>query len=208
MTDPREFWRGVAVGVLLMSAIAVGILQLQETRSLEANDHRADSLQAQLDTAAMKSAQDSIEHARLGAIADSSSAAARRALAARPRPTFTVAPDTTPAVEGDTVQRALIMRAIDPVPFKVPQFLIDQLQEQEQALGYAMRAWQSSEKARLFADSVYIPDLRRQLDESGKVIRAERDRVADRDRKLARNRKRDLVTKAALAVVTLIAIAK
>jgi hypothetical protein len=188
MTDSRNFWRGVVVGILLMSAIAIGILQLQDGRAREeqtANDRRADSLQARLDAATAKSAADSVENARLAVVADSSSAAARRALT-RSRPSFVSHPDPSAPAPGDTVKRALVMRAVDPVPFSVPQFMVDELAQQERQLQYVMRAWQDSERARLFADSVYIPDLRRQLAESGEVIRAERDRVADRDRALAR----------------------
>lgn len=121
---------------------------------------------------------EAIEHAHWKHVADRSAAAARRAIE-KPRTAFVTSPDT--ATHGDTVQRILIMRAVDSIPFLVPRFLIDELAEQEREFAYVMQAWQDSEKARLFADSVYIPDLKRQIADGGKALRLERERVTERD---------------------------
>lgn len=200
MTERQLFSRGVLLGVLLTTMLAVGAFTIDDSFDTIAhieNDRRADELTAKLLSSERRGRK--IEQMQLAAskVADSASRVAARLQAERRAPNWQVATgtvSTTPSTsasgsgQGDTtayigiIRRDTTGRAVDVAPILVPQFVLDELAATVKLLQATSFAWQRERDARLLNDTLTVPDLRRQLNESGDVIRAERVRIEDRDR--------------------------
>lgn len=179
MTRAEKWYASLTV---LGLVVALGVIDAMRTPPAVTNDAARDAtVDSLLGVIAARDGQivvHGLENRRLQRAADSSARQLRAALA-RPSVAITARPDSSP--QADTVARMMVMRAVDSVPFLVPSFMMQAIVDAEAQTAYAVKAWQASEEARLYADSVYIPDLKRQVDDGGKALRLTREQVDERD---------------------------
>lgn len=186
--------RAFVIGFVLAIALAAGALQLDQGYddiATALHDREADSLTKIALASERRARASQAEQLRLGRIGDSLSTVARVALAsAKPRDwsvsSGSVAPDSRLPVARDTTDYINVARPIDPQPHRAPKFLMDELLAIDARLLIVSAAWQGERVARLHADSVTIPDLKRQLFDSDDRLRNAHQRIDDRDRTIAR----------------------
>jgi hypothetical protein len=199
--------RLVFIGIVIGLSVALAVFGLR-ARAQEKHtalvDRRADSLAAVLLSQARKLRADSLEQLQLSRRADSLSGLAKARLE-RPRVVYVVTSDTASAASGDTVQYALVRRSIDAAAFRIPQYILD---EDEAKSAVFQAAWQAEQKARLFADSTTIPELRRHIAAAAELGQAKDDQLAARDRTIAAKSRKERLLEITLLAVTAAVVLK
>lgn len=205
-TVQRGHVRSGVIGFLLALMLAVGALQLDQGYDdivTVLHDREADSLTKVALESERRARASQAEQRRLSGVADSLSTVARVALAAvKPRnwtvSTGTLAassplsvspkqnPDPETAARADTTEYVNVQRPVDQAPHRAPKFLMDELLAIDGRLLIVATAWEGERAARIHADSVAIPDIKRQLFDSDSRLRNAYLRIEDRDKTIAR----------------------
>lgn len=181
MTIPRT----IAVGTLFVVAVFVGLDYMEHAGDsvIAAADAAADTATAHLIASARRSRA---SLAKQKALSDAAEKESIRAESASRQLRYLLASTTvkadTPST-GDTTAMILVSHSSRPGQhWRMPQFLFEEHQALQRTAIQFEAAWQRERGARLNADSVTIPDLKRQLYDADDVIAKLRISVDVRDK--------------------------